>query len=345
MADIFILSHYLQKRNIRFQIDPANETTLCFKETLLLCLKDDLATEVDSVGNCCISVESIGPQKSEFLINIKFCMDINNHFGGSKIICSATDEFDCLEEKRTEYMYHGDNLDKKTLYIGIQNGDYYVEAAQIRSCDKCRKCKNLVYQHDVKLLSEGTNLLLMRYLAIINYSGELTYKNIIIDGDIATCYYKCIAAKDMELCGNQMKVYTIERVVENQNGKVESMKTYLTPQGKILEHYWMLTSYMLKNKSLGNIKPISETFKIAIQNDYWAEDMEIFSKFLDEKEHQLFEGSISSYCSTNSLCLDDVTYVRQDKTESNTTVLNLDMSMEYKTEKEDETDFNNVYNF
>lgn len=78
-------------------------------------------------------------------------------------------------------------------------------------------------------------------------------------------------------------MYTIERVIENQNGNVESMKTYLTPTGKILEHNWLSTSYMLKIKSLENVNPMTEKLRIAIRNNYWTEDMEIFSKYLDEK--------------------------------------------------------------
>lgn len=87
----------------------------------------------------------------------------------------------------------------------------------------------------------------------------------------------------MKLYENDIEVYTIERVIENQNGNVESMKTYLTPKGEILEHNWLTTSYILKNKSLENVNPMIEKLKIAIRNNCWTEDMEIFSKYLDEK--------------------------------------------------------------
>nr|XP_050844291.1 ciliogenesis-associated TTC17-interacting protein-like [Vespula vulgaris] len=167
--------------------------------------------------------------------------------------------------------------------MGIQDNNYYIETTETYQHNKSRNCKNLTYPQKIELLSEGTNLLLMRYLTIINYDGTLTFQNIMIDGNVTICQYKCIPVKYMKLYENDIEVYTIERVIENQNGNVESMKTYLTPKGEILEHNWLTTSYILKNKSLENVNPMIEKLKIAIRNNCWTEDMEIFSKYLDEK--------------------------------------------------------------
>ncbi|XP_047343858.1 ciliogenesis-associated TTC17-interacting protein-like [Vespa velutina] len=283
MADTFIQSSNPQKWIPKFPIDHNRLAALCFKETLLICLKNEIITQINSIGNCCISVERIGPQKHEFLINTKFCINTDDYFGGSKVVCSSTNKFNCLEEKRTEYVYHKGSLNEKTLFMGIQDNSYYVETSQTYQHNRFRNCKNLTYPQNIKLLSEGTNLLLMRYLTIINYNGTLTFQNIMIDGNITTCQYKCTPAEYMKLYKSHIKVYTIERVIETQNGNVESMKTYLTPKGKILEHNWLSKSYMLKSKSLENVNPMTEKLKIAIRNNYWAEDMEIFSKYLDEK--------------------------------------------------------------
>lgn len=73
--------------------------------------------------------------------------------------------------------------------MGIQGNSYYVETTQTHQHNRSRNCKNLIYSRNIKLLSEGTNLLLMRYLTIINYNGTLTFQNIMIDGNITTCQY------------------------------------------------------------------------------------------------------------------------------------------------------------
>ena len=54
------------------------------------------------IGGYCVVVESIGPKAREFLVHVQSSMSIEGHFGGSKLISSATSKLHCLEEKRTE---------------------------------------------------------------------------------------------------------------------------------------------------------------------------------------------------------------------------------------------------
>lgn len=73
--------------------------------------------------------------------------------------------------------------------MGIQDNNYYIETTETYQHNKSRNCKNLTYPQKIELLSEGTNLLLMRYLTIINYDGTLTFQNIMIDGNVTICQY------------------------------------------------------------------------------------------------------------------------------------------------------------
>ncbi|KAI4495729.1 hypothetical protein M0802_008352 [Mischocyttarus mexicanus] len=357
------------KRSPKFIIDHRELAVLCFKETLLICLKDKIITQTDSIGNCNISIENIGPLKHDFLINTKFSMNIDDYYCGSKVICSATDQFNCLEEKRTEYVYYKGSLNEKTLFMGIQGNSYYIKTTQ-------------TYQRN----------------------------------------RKCTPAEYMKLYKNDIKAYTIERIIENENGSVENMKTYLSQKGEILEHNWSSSSYVLKSESLESVNQINKKLRIAIRNDYWMEDMEMFSKYLDEKrnevtkfieyltdhvevkhliadyiqtllivkplhmldftiqyfkafsicpeiqdfistneiskiaiptqqmeckranmcdfnhlcmncrmveqKNQLFDESISSDCWTDSLCSNDISYIRKESNDSNISVLNLVISTE-----------------
>ncbi|KAI4491828.1 hypothetical protein M0804_003220 [Polistes exclamans] len=354
-------------------LDHSKLAVLCFKETLLICLKDKIITQTESIGNCNISIETIGPLKYDFLINTKFCMNIDDYYCGSKVICSATNQFNCLEEKRTEYVYYKNSLNEKTLFMGIQGDSYYIKTTQTYQCNR-----------------------------------------------------KCIPAEYMKIYKNHVKAYTIERIIENENGSVENMKTYLSPKGKILEHNWSSTSYVLKSESLESEKQMNRKLRTAIRNDYWMEDMEMFSKYLDEKrnevtkfieyltdhvevkhliadytqtllivkpfhvvdftiqyfkafsicpeiqdfistdeiskiaiptqqmeyrranmcdfdhlcmtcrmvdqQNQLFDESISSDCLTDSLCSNDISYIRKKSNDSNISVLNLHISTENTNE-------------
>lgn len=56
-------------------------------------------------------------------------------------------------------------------------------------CDKSTETKDLPCHFNSRLISEGVNILLMRYLALINYEGTLSFDSITIDGDITTSNY------------------------------------------------------------------------------------------------------------------------------------------------------------
>lgn len=48
------------------------------------------------IGGYCVVVESIGPKAWEFLVHVQSSMSIEGHFGGSKLISSATSKLHCL---------------------------------------------------------------------------------------------------------------------------------------------------------------------------------------------------------------------------------------------------------
>ena len=76
--------------------DDVKRKALCFRETLIVCLKSESARDSKPIGGYCILVESIGPQAHELLVHVQSSMFIDGHFGGSKVISSATSKFHCL---------------------------------------------------------------------------------------------------------------------------------------------------------------------------------------------------------------------------------------------------------
>lgn len=88
----------------------------------------------------------------------------------------------------------------------------------------------------------------------------------------------------MEIDGHYLSIYTIERKIHMEDGTVHTIRTYLTPQGKILRHNWLDVPYILKLNPLVDPKIISKTIKITTPlRDRWKEDIEMFSKYLDVK--------------------------------------------------------------
>nr|XP_033335997.1 uncharacterized protein LOC117226106 [Megalopta genalis] len=236
------------------------------------------------IGGYCILVESIGPQTHEFLVQMQSSMSVDGHFGGTKVISSTTSKLHCLEEKRTEFVYEDDGLREKSIYIGIEDNSYYVKLKRTCPCDQSEEIKDLNFNHDNELISEGVNILLMRYLALTNYEGTLSFQTITIDGELTTSSYVCTPAERMEIDGHFLDVYTIQRKIHKQDGYVQIIKTHLSSHGIILRHNCLDVPYILKINPLADPTIANSTIKLESPlRDRWSEDIEMFSKYLDTK--------------------------------------------------------------
>lgn len=88
----------------------------------------------------------------------------------------------------------------------------------------------------------------------------------------------------MELDEQFLDVYTIERKMQWENGRICTTRTHLTPEGRILRHNWLDVPYILKINPLADLKSPSKTIRIETPlRDRWTEDIEMFSKYLDKK--------------------------------------------------------------
>ncbi|XP_061940766.1 ciliogenesis-associated TTC17-interacting protein-like isoform X1 [Apis cerana] len=245
--------------------------------------------DMKPIGSYSILVESIGPKAQEFLIHVQSSMSIDGHFGGSKVISSVTSKFHCLEEKRTEFIYEN-GLYEKTIFIGIEDNCYHVKLTHTCPCDKSSEIKDLSFYTNSRLISEGANILLMRYLALINYEGILSFQSISIDGDSTESNYICTPIECMELDNRVLNVYTIERKLCREDGTVHTMRTYLTAKGRILRHNWLDVPYILKINPLADLNIPSKTIRIETPlKDSWNKDIEMFSKYLDIKFSKIAE--------------------------------------------------------
>ena len=84
---------------------------------------------------------------------------------------------------------YDDGLHEKTIFMGIEDDRYHIKLTRTCPCNKSIETKDLYFSTNSNLISEGANILLMRYLALINYEGTLCFENISIDGDVAKSNY------------------------------------------------------------------------------------------------------------------------------------------------------------
>ncbi|XP_076763629.1 ciliogenesis-associated TTC17-interacting protein [Xylocopa sonorina] len=267
--------------------DHIKREALCFRESLMICLKNKSIKDTNPIGCYCILVESIGPEGQEFLVHVQSSMSVDGHFGGSKVISTVTSKFHCLEEKRTEFV-HDDGLHEKIIFIGTKDNFYHVQLIRTCPCDNSTKTKDLPFHVNSKLITEGVNILLMRHLALMNYEGTLSFQSITMDADLAVSDYICTPAEHMELDGHFSSVYTIERRTQKEGEIINTVRTYLTPEGKILKHNWLNIPYILKSNPLADPRSSCKTIKIEEPlKNYWIEDIEMFSKYLDMKSFEI----------------------------------------------------------
>ena len=80
-------------------------------------------------------------------------------------------------------------MHEKTIFMGIEDDCYHIKLTRTCPCNKSTETKDLYFSTNSNLISEGANILLMRYLALTNYEGTLYFENISIDGDLAKSNY------------------------------------------------------------------------------------------------------------------------------------------------------------
>ncbi|CAL1678315.1 unnamed protein product [Lasius platythorax] len=93
----------LRKCISRFCIDDSNRMALCFKEAMIVTLKDDYMNNIKQIGKYCIQVEPIGSQDREFLVHMHSLITIDDYLIETRLISSMMENLQCLEEKHTEY--------------------------------------------------------------------------------------------------------------------------------------------------------------------------------------------------------------------------------------------------
>ncbi|XP_015438963.1 PREDICTED: uncharacterized protein LOC107193937 [Dufourea novaeangliae] len=295
--------------------DNAKHKALCFRETLIMCLKNESAKNTKPIGGCCILIESMGPQALEFLIHMQNSMSHDGHFWGTKVITSATSKLHCLEEKRTvklnkemfnseavktsiltsiskyfRFVYKDNGLHERSIYMGLEGNFYHVKLTHICPCDEFEKTTNLSYSSNDRLISDGVDILLVRYLAQINYEGTLRFETINIDGELTTVIYECTSAERMEIDGHFLNVYTIECKLHMPKGSVDTARIHLTSKGRILRYNWLDSPYIAKINPLADPNIASNTLRLeAPLRDNWSKDIEMLSKYLDKKFSKIAE--------------------------------------------------------
>lgn len=89
------------------------------------------------------------------------------------------------------FIYKPDGLHEKSLLMGLMVDAYHVQITRACPCNvsPLTEAKDLDLRQYEDFIGEGTSVLLMRYLAMVNHVGVLRFHNVTMDGGVATNDY------------------------------------------------------------------------------------------------------------------------------------------------------------
>ncbi|KAG5873451.1 hypothetical protein JTB14_007218 [Gonioctena quinquepunctata] len=216
----------------------------------------------------------------KFVVHLSSQFDIGSN-AGSRITAWVDRNFHTLEEKRTEYVEEVDKMNEKSIYIAMQDNKYYMRTTSLK--DKLEERKYFSLEKACKLVAEGANFILMRYLAITRYHGQFELSTVHINGGLCRNIYECTGPMKGTVNGEEIEVCKIYRYIIEEFGIEHHCVTVLTVHGRIVTQEWEGCNYILDVNPLQILSKGKFPYDKFILEKTWMEDMELLSKYLDCK--------------------------------------------------------------
>lgn len=270
------------------------QNKLAFREVLVISMyhrdsyKFSLTTpltvsnaELKTVGGMVIDVQLAGPNKKNFLVFVSTQLEHKKRNGGSHITSWLLPNLQTIEERRIEFLSLDEAnkcVDKRQLYVGMQGDFYYVmNRSRIHStgCSQMYPC-NLVRN----LITESSNFILMRYLAMIRYIGSFETCTLYLDGDLCRNIYYSDGPEAALINNSRCDIIRVQRIIKEKCGIVHSCITTLLLNGHIVRQEWEHCAYVLHLNPLVEVSNSADHSKLNRAPVYtdWEKDMQLMSK-------------------------------------------------------------------
>ncbi|KAJ0175479.1 hypothetical protein K1T71_008638 [Dendrolimus kikuchii] len=243
------------------------------------------------VGGISISVETLGEDKDKFLVQIVSHSSKEGAKSGSKLVSILDCNLHTMEENRTEHITKKDVIKERKSYMAICASGYYNKVT--RTCGERHLMKRFYHSFDVarNFVLEGANVVLMRYLGLRRYRGNIKTGTVLIDGTICESIYVCLGVSQAIVNNKPLFVVKIERHIIEPSGFIHQTLTVLTLRGYMVSHEWADNCYILHLNPLLNIVPEKDEIEPHPPlREKWREDLQLFSDYLDFKSVRSSEG-------------------------------------------------------
>uniref|UniRef100_A0A3B4Z132 Ciliogenesis-associated TTC17-interacting protein n=1 Tax=Stegastes partitus TaxID=144197 RepID=A0A3B4Z132_9TELE len=203
---------------------------------------------------------------------------------GTTVTAYLTPDLEVLEEDFHEYVkLDGHSLDKR-CHMVQRDGQMVID--KITTMGEVRQ-ESVSYPMSALrgLVTEGSNLLLMRLMALKKKVPEhMTFvsldQRLRLIHTTFVSYYACLGLKQLEVGGEILEVFGVERIVNSEEDSPTSWHCYFLDDGHLASRVQVGSPVIMRLLELPS-KTEKAFEKIPLA---WEEDMQMRSEFLDRKD-------------------------------------------------------------
>ncbi|XP_053691718.1 uncharacterized protein LOC128740212 [Sabethes cyaneus] len=215
---------------------------LCFNEMLLISTDND-----EIVGGFAIHVETIADEVIAVFCSSHFSIDKNEKIARSELLALADKQLNPYQERKCETILTGDIKQEKQLQLYFDENQNITAFRHETIANEAESFQGvLTAGEEGFLLPDGLNIIYMRYLMLINFTGDIHTRTIDIQGCIGHSIYQitpCIPTKINGEIHDTKQV--IRTVYYADTDEPEISVSYYLTTGHLLRHTWNNSSYSI----------------------------------------------------------------------------------------------------
>ncbi|KAF7653658.1 hypothetical protein LDENG_00079940 [Lucifuga dentata] len=209
---------------------------------------------------------------------------------GTAVTAYLSADLEVLEEDHHEYVKLEDHSLDKRCHMVQHDGQLEIEKLTTVGEEVTKECVSYPMSVLRGLVTEGFSLLLMRLIALKkNVPEHMTFISFDKDLHIISTTYSELGVKQLEVGGEMLEVFGLERMVHPMEDGPTTWQCYYLSDGHLASRVQVGSPVTMRLQQLPS-QPEKGSEKTSLA---WEEDMQLHSKFLDRKEE--LKADHSSY--------------------------------------------------
>ncbi|KAM4604676.1 ciliogenesis-associated TTC17-interacting protein [Polymixia lowei] len=249
-----------------------------------------------------VTVSEGGRELGEFIVTVEFarrvqqpCLLLHAHSQGAiddtpcgtTVTAYLSTDLETLEQDHREYVkIRGHRLDRR-CHMVQRDGQMMINTVNTVGEEVTQE--SVCYPLSVVrgLVTEGSNLLLMRLIALRKKVPEnMTFITFDQESHITQTIYSELGLKQLEVGSGMVEVFGLERTVDSVEDVSATWQCYFLSDGHLASRVQVGSPVTMKLLELPELEKDSMDDKPVFEKRplVWEEDMEMHSRFLDRKE-------------------------------------------------------------